>query len=452
MRFFQFKLNYKIHLMSFIIFLFNSILSNEALSLQKKWALLNVTSIASLGTDDTIKNLLLTDSALYSIYSPIYPVYAQLIEAQSIDIKLNDSNKNETITNMGCSDYLNENLPQNYIALVSRGVCTFERKVQVAIANKALAIIIYNNDLDIITMYIRNSTIPNIMISQYVGNLLKKFLLFSTVYVSIKPGPIEIVHGSSLPSRSSIYFVAFAFLSLVLVTFIWLTVYYVQKFRYLNTKKRLDDKLKKATLKALSKMVVRKISNDDKELTEACAICLENYQVNDQIRELPCGHYFHQKDVDVWLLEHRNCPMCKINILQAFGIEFQSPENSFRRYLNNTRLRRLFGNPSTVEVSNEIVEHGINSDLSLQSISTSTNVNNFQVGQTRSQLSRIETLETLDSDTNIDSIETNQSTIQNEKVKNKPDQQGVLNSSSTLNEQNNKTNAKHSSEKNEINV
>lgn len=209
------------------------------------------------------------------------------------------------------------------------------------------------------------------MISDYVGNILIKLLRYSNVYVTIKPGPIEVIENNSLPSKSSIYFVAFAFLTVIIVTFIWLTVYYVQKFRYLNTKKRLNvtkiltcinlkffkiktnfkfcfskSKLKKATLKALAKMNIRKLSNEDKELTETCPICLENYQVNDQIRELPCGyteyifkidkkilnfifflqkilyrHYFHQKEVDVWLIEHRNCPMCKINILQACGIE-----------------------------------------------------------------------------------------------------------------------------------
>ena len=31
-------------------------------------------------------------------------------------------------------------------------------------------------------------------------------------------------------------------------------------------------------------------------------------------------HEFHKACVDPWLLEHRTCPMCKLNILKALGM------------------------------------------------------------------------------------------------------------------------------------
>lgn len=31
-------------------------------------------------------------------------------------------------------------------------------------------------------------------------------------------------------------------------------------------------------------------------------------------------HVFHKHCVDPWLLDHRTCPMCKMNILKALGI------------------------------------------------------------------------------------------------------------------------------------
>lgn len=134
------------------LFLITVVRKSTAFSLQKRWAILNVTSV---GSSDSNKNFF-SDSTLYSLYSPIFEVDGQLIEAKNYEQETNISSKNKTLTNDGCSKYINTNLPENYIVLVSRGVCTFEQKVQIAVANKASAIIIYNNDHNIITMFIKS--------------------------------------------------------------------------------------------------------------------------------------------------------------------------------------------------------------------------------------------------------------------------------------------------------
>lgn len=42
-----------------------------------------------------------------------------------------------------------------------------------------------------------------------------------------------------------------------------------------------------------------------------CSICFGTYAEGEDIRKLHCGHHFHQKCVDVWLLGHQNrCPLC----------------------------------------------------------------------------------------------------------------------------------------------
>ena len=52
----------------------------------------------------------------------------------------------------------------------------------------------------------------------------------------------------------------------------------------------------------------------------SCAICIEQHQVGDSVRILPCKHIFHKKCVDPWLLERQTCPICKCDILKAVGI------------------------------------------------------------------------------------------------------------------------------------
>ncbi|KAI9020889.1 hypothetical protein CLU79DRAFT_754249, partial [Phycomyces nitens] len=42
-----------------------------------------------------------------------------------------------------------------------------------------------------------------------------------------------------------------------------------------------------------------------------CAVCLAEYEPNDLICKLWCGHHFHKDCVQQWLKLNRKCPMCK---------------------------------------------------------------------------------------------------------------------------------------------
>eukprot|EP00931_Biecheleriopsis_adriatica_P101806 TRINITY_DN76884_c0_g1_i1.p1 TRINITY_DN76884_c0_g1~~TRINITY_DN76884_c0_g1_i1.p1 ORF type:complete len:437 (-),score=96.96 TRINITY_DN76884_c0_g1_i1:39-1349(-) len=42
-----------------------------------------------------------------------------------------------------------------------------------------------------------------------------------------------------------------------------------------------------------------------------CAICLDNFQVGNELRKLWCSHSFHRKCVDTWLAEKDECPVCR---------------------------------------------------------------------------------------------------------------------------------------------
>ncbi|KAI1731681.1 ring finger domain-containing protein [Ditylenchus destructor] len=163
-----------------------------------------------------------------------------------------------------------------------------------------------------------------------VENNLAKF-----VYMDDEPGPLSLCELTDAAdndalksfSKTSVLFVSISFIILMVISLAWLVFYYVQRFRYAHAKDRLQRRLFNAAKKALTRIPTRPVKAG--ELDSDCPVCIDPYRTGDIVRMLPCRHIFHKSCVDPWLLEHRTCPMCKSDILKAFG--YHVSVNSRRR-------------------------------------------------------------------------------------------------------------------------
>lgn len=46
-----------------------------------------------------------------------------------------------------------------------------------------------------------------------------------------------------------------------------------------------------------------------------CAVCLTEFQTEEQLRKIPiCSHLFHIDCIDIWLQNNSNCPLCRTSI------------------------------------------------------------------------------------------------------------------------------------------
>ena len=67
----------------------------------------------------------------------------------------------------------------------------------------------------------------------------------------------------------------------------------------------------------LSTLKVFKIKEQDLKLDKSCSICLNKFNIDEEVVELPCGHLYHFNSNDdcggilKWLKENNTCPVCR---------------------------------------------------------------------------------------------------------------------------------------------
>ncbi|CAD8164549.1 unnamed protein product [Paramecium pentaurelia] len=69
----------------------------------------------------------------------------------------------------------------------------------------------------------------------------------------------------------------------------------------------------------LTKLQIKEIPKKTKEandnVEEICTICYDQILTGNVYRQLSCNHIYHSKCIKAWLLNHKKCPVCNIEVI-----------------------------------------------------------------------------------------------------------------------------------------
>lgn len=215
------------------------------------------------------------------------------------------------------------------IALIKREACTFAKKVfNVQQAGYGAAIVYNVGSDDLVPMRGDGESgpisIPSVFVGETSGLALAQLALNFTVLLKERNSHSFFI----MP-----FTIVFPLCALIMCLFFCIRCVLEQV-----KKKRL--RLSKSNLK---KLPIRKFKKGDKY--EVCAVCLEEYEDGDKLRELPCAHAYHQKCIDPWLTKNKQtCPLCNKKVFPTDDGSDAENGNEENRLNENTPLLTSRGN------------------------------------------------------------------------------------------------------------
>lgn len=269
--------------------------------------------------------------------------------------------------------------PPSPFALVIRGGCTFDEKVKNVQDAGFKAAIVYDNENSGVLVSMAGSSsgihIYAVFISKVSGEVLKKFSGRTDVEVWLIP-TFENSAGSIM---------AISFISLLAMSAVLATCFFVRRHRIRRDRPRIPEArefhgMSSQLVKALPSLIFTKVQEDNCT-SSLCAICLEDYNVGEKLRVLPCHHKFHAACVDMWLTSWRSfCPVCKRDAdagtsappasettpLLSSAVQLPSPSSSFRSSVAASPPRPISRRPSSQSISRVYSVSGTPNSPSIQ--------------------------------------------------------------------------------------
>ncbi|KAI9503996.1 hypothetical protein BX070DRAFT_182960, partial [Coemansia spiralis] len=199
---------------------------------------------------------------------------------------------------------------KSWIMLVERGSCGFVEKVRNMQASGAAAVLVGDPWYDLpITMYATGDTsdvrIPSSFLARSDYHRLRDAALSEPGNNALK---IKLVRNEyyELPFLDVLFITILS--PMLMMGFIYIL------YRLRLRQHRLRDLAPADVVNGLPTKTFYHSKYHEDEPAE-CAICLDDFDDEDELRILPCKHQYHVKCIDRWLTTRKKfCPICKKNV------------------------------------------------------------------------------------------------------------------------------------------
>lgn len=85
----------------------------------------------------------------------------------------------------------------------------------------------------------------------------------------------------------------------------------------------------------IDSLPVIQIEEDQVNKKLQCSVCWEDFILNEDVRQLPCSHVYHDGCIRPWLELHGTCPICRQNLGNN---EQQSSDTNLPNTIENGKL------------------------------------------------------------------------------------------------------------------